>query len=113
MPRCGPWGLPLMTSEQVPQMPSRQSWAKAMGSSPLASRPSFTTSSISRKDMFGLRPLAGYSTNLPGWFGPAWRQTRIVTEMGVVDGVVWAGATMWGKLRFKNYDLRLADARVV
>ena len=31
---CGPCGLPSMTSEQVPQMPSRQSWSKAMGSSP-------------------------------------------------------------------------------
>jgi len=34
--------------------------------------------------MFGLRFFAGYSTNLPAWFGPAWRQTRRVMEMGVV-----------------------------
>jgi hypothetical protein len=47
----GPWGMPLITSPHIPQMPSRQSWSKAMGSSPFASRPSFTTSSISRNDM--------------------------------------------------------------
>ncbi len=47
----GPWGRPSMTMLQVPQMPSRQSWSNAMGSSPLAIRPSFTTSSISRNDM--------------------------------------------------------------
>ena len=44
----GPWARPLIIMLQVPQMPSRQSWSKAMGSSPLAIRPSFTTSSISR-----------------------------------------------------------------
>src|SRR5580704_11221387 len=70
-----------MTSEQVPQMPSRQSCANAIGSSPFPVSPSFTTSSISRKDMSRLRSCAWYSTNLPGWPGPAWRQTRKVTEM--------------------------------
>jgi hypothetical protein len=47
----GPWARPLITMLQVPQIPSRQSWSKAMGSSPRAIMPSFTTSSISRKDM--------------------------------------------------------------
>ena len=61
----GPWGRPLITMPQVPQMPSRQSWSKVMGSSPLRMRPSFTMSSISRKDMSGLMFSAGYSTNLP------------------------------------------------
>jgi len=52
--RRGPCAAPLMTIPQVPQIPSRQSWSKAMGSSPLAMSPSFTTSSISRNDMSGL-----------------------------------------------------------
>ena len=30
----GPWARPLTTRLQVPQMPSRQSWSKAIGSSP-------------------------------------------------------------------------------
>ena len=52
--RRGPWAAPLMTIPQVPQMPSRQSWSKAMGSSPRPMSPSLTTSSISRNDMSGL-----------------------------------------------------------
>jgi hypothetical protein len=56
--RRGPCGLPSITTPQVPQMPSRQSWSKAMGSSPLAISPSLTTSSISRKDMSGLMSAA-------------------------------------------------------
>ena len=51
--RRGPWGAPLMTMPQVPQIPSRQSWSKAIGSSRFAMSLSFTTSSISRKDMSG------------------------------------------------------------
>ena len=35
VPRWPPWGMPLMTSEHMPQMPSRQSESKAIGSSPL------------------------------------------------------------------------------
>ncbi len=50
----GPWGRPLMTTPQVPQMPSRQSWSKAIGSSPLRASPSLTTSSISKNDISGL-----------------------------------------------------------
>ena len=50
----GPWGRPLTTMLQVPQMPSRQSWSNAIGSSPFCTSCSFTTSSISRKDMSGL-----------------------------------------------------------
>ncbi len=37
----------------MPQMPSRQSWSKAIGSSPFASKRSLTTSSISRNDISG------------------------------------------------------------
>ena len=54
----GPWAAPLMTTPQAPQIPSRQSWSNAMGSSPFRVRPSFTTSSISRNDMSGLTSLA-------------------------------------------------------
>jgi hypothetical protein len=59
MPLPGPWGLPLMVQEQVPQMPSRQSCANAIGSSPFRVIPSFTTSSNSRKDMSGFTSFAG------------------------------------------------------
>ena len=50
----GPWALPFTTRLQVPQMPSRQSWSNAIGSSPFWVSSSLTTSSISRKDMSGL-----------------------------------------------------------
>ena len=50
----GPWGRPFTTMLQVPQMPSRQSWSNAIGSSPFWVSSSLTTSSISRKDMSGL-----------------------------------------------------------
>ncbi len=58
-PGEGPCGEPSITTLQVPQMPSRQSWSKAIGSSPFLSSSSFTMSSISRNDMSGLTPLAG------------------------------------------------------
>ncbi len=51
VPLCPPWGTPLMTREHMPQMPSRQSESKAMGSWPRSMSSSLTTSSISRKDM--------------------------------------------------------------
>jgi hypothetical protein len=47
----GPWAAPLITMPHMPQMPSRQSWSKAIGSWPLAASSSLRTSSISRKDM--------------------------------------------------------------
>ena len=34
----GPWATPLITKPHVPQMPSRQSWSNAIGSSPFAIR---------------------------------------------------------------------------
>ena len=52
--RRGPWAAPLITMPQVPQMPSRQSWSNAIGSSPFRISRSLTTSSISRNDMSGL-----------------------------------------------------------
>ncbi len=48
-----PCAIPLITTPQEPQMPSRQSWSKAMGSSPASVSFSLTTSSISRNDMSG------------------------------------------------------------
>ena len=35
----GPCGRPLIMMPHVPQMPSRQSWSKAIGSSPLLDQP--------------------------------------------------------------------------
>ena len=52
----GPCGTPLMTSEQAPQIPSRQSWSKAIGSSPFSMSRSLTRSSISRKEESVLTP---------------------------------------------------------
>ena len=63
VPRRGPCGLPFTTMPHIPQMPSRQSWSNAIGSSPFSTRRRFTTSSISRKDMSGLMPGASYVTN--------------------------------------------------
>src|ERR1043165_1427573 len=47
----GPCARPLMNMEQVPQIPSRQSWSNAMGSLPSAMSCSLSTSNISRKDI--------------------------------------------------------------
>src|SRR5690349_12779435 len=58
--------MPLMTSEHIPQMPSRQSESNAIGSCPRSRIPSFTTSSISRNDMSSSTPLASYASNRPG-----------------------------------------------
>ena len=54
VPRCGPWAWPLIISEHVPQMPSRQSWSKTMASLPSSMSRSLTTSSISRNDVSSL-----------------------------------------------------------
>ena len=59
----GPCATPLITNEHVPQMPSRQSESKAIGSFPPAMSPSFTTSSISRNDMSGKTSFASYVSN--------------------------------------------------
>ena len=49
VPFWGPWAWPLIIIPHEPQMPSRQSCSKAMGSLPSALRRSLTMSSISRK----------------------------------------------------------------
>ena len=54
----GPCARPSIISPQEPQIPSRQSESKAIGSSPRRISPSLTTSSISRKDMSGEIPSA-------------------------------------------------------
>jgi hypothetical protein len=53
VPRSGPCGTPSITTPHAPQMPSRQSWSKATGSSPFFVSCSFSTSSISRNDIDG------------------------------------------------------------
>ena len=54
VPGLGPWATPLIMRLQEPQIPSRQSWSKAIGASPRSCSRSLTTSSISRNDMSGL-----------------------------------------------------------
>ena len=49
----GPCASPLIISEHVPQIPSRQSESNATGSSPFSLSSSLRTSSISRNDMSG------------------------------------------------------------
>ena len=71
----GPWGTPLITMPQVPQIPSRQSCSKAMGSLPPRVRLSLTRSNISRNDACSLMSLAWYVSKPPGAEGPACRQT--------------------------------------
>ena len=53
VPASGPCATPLTMQPQVPQIPSRQSESKAIGSWPALISPSLTTSSISRNDMSG------------------------------------------------------------
>jgi len=48
----------LIIIPQLPQIPSRQSWSKAIGSVPDSISPSLTTSSISRKLISGLMSFA-------------------------------------------------------
>ena len=79
VPRRGPCGLPFTTIPHIPQMPSRQSWSKAIGSSAFSMRRWFTTSSISRKDMSGLMSGASYVTNFPSDFASFCRQTVSVS----------------------------------
>ena len=57
----GPCAMPLMTTPHWPQMPSRQSESKAMGSSPRSKSSSFSTSSISRNEDSSEIPFTWYS----------------------------------------------------
>src|SRR5690606_19549749 len=49
-----------MYMEHVPQIPSRQSWSKATGSSPFLIRPELSTSNISRNDISGETSSSSY-----------------------------------------------------
>ena len=81
VPSSGPWGRPLIIIEHEPQMPSRQSWSNATGSSPLAIEPLVEhVEQLEERhvladvvDLVGLEPA--------GRLGPAWRQTLSVTFM--------------------------------
>ena len=53
VPGSGPCARPSIMKPHEPQMPSRQSCSKAIGSSPRRSSESLSTSSISRNDMSG------------------------------------------------------------
>ena len=66
----GAVGTPLITRPHVPQMPSRQSESKAIGSSPRAMSCSLTTSSISRNDMSGETSRPRSPPGGPGRWGP-------------------------------------------
>ena len=74
--------MPLMTSEHMPQMPSRQSESKAIGSSPRSISPSLTTSSISRKDMSGDHVLGLVGLEPARVLAFFWRQTLSVRFIG-------------------------------
>jgi hypothetical protein len=54
--RSGPCATPSITTPHDPQIPSRQSWLNATGSSPWWVRSSLSTSSISRNDMSAETP---------------------------------------------------------
>src|SRR5256885_3841031 len=58
----------------IPQIPSRQSWSNAIGSSLRASSCWLSTSSISRNDMSGLTSVIAYRTKPPGSPDPRCRQ---------------------------------------
>src|SRR3569833_2081047 len=85
---CGPSGVPSMTSAHMPQMPSRQSWSNATGSSPSRMSRSLSTSSISRNDMSGETSSSSYGTIRP--LSPAFfcRQIFSVSFMPVVRSLV-------------------------
>jgi hypothetical protein len=58
VPFAGPCAMPLIIIPHDPQMPSRQSWSKAIGEPPDSMRRSLTTSSNSRNDISGLTSVA-------------------------------------------------------
>src|SRR5712691_872966 len=75
VPPRGPWAMPLIIMPHAPQMPSRQSCSKWIGSSPFSISCSLTMSSISRKDASGLISRASYCTKRPSALPVACRQT--------------------------------------
>ena len=69
MPFCGPWAWPLIISEHVPQIPSRQSWSNVIGSRPSLMSRSLTRSSISRNDISSLTSGASSTSKRPSSVG--------------------------------------------
>src|ERR1043166_5253220 len=103
VPRWPPCGTPLMTSEHMPQMPSRQSESKAIGSSLRAMSSSFTTSCISRKDISGRTAFASYVLKRPGVVAFFWRQTFRVRFMTAK----WRMTNDPAKRERKNDEIRM------
>jgi len=68
----------LITKEHIPQIPSRQSWSNATGSSLRAIRLSLTMSSISKNEASAGMSFALYSANRPWAVAFFWRHTRRV-----------------------------------
>ena len=61
----GPCASPLICSEHMPQIPSRQSWSNATGSLPSCIRLLFKISSISRNDVSSEISFPSYVSNPP------------------------------------------------
>ena len=66
-PGIGPWGMPLIVIEHMPQMPSRQSWSKAKVSLPALMSCSLSMSIISRKEAEVGTAARECSSKAPGW----------------------------------------------
>ncbi len=66
VPPSGPWAWPSIISEHVPQMPSRQSWSKVMGSLPSSLSCSLSRSSISRNDASSDTPASSMGLEAAG-----------------------------------------------
>src|SRR5262245_21257770 len=84
----GPCGTPLMTRPHAPQMPSRQSWSNATGSSPSPMSRSLSTSSTSRNDMSGETSSSSYATIRPRSAASFCRQVFSVSFMPVARSLV-------------------------
>src|SRR5262245_16959657 len=113
VPLNPPWATPLMTMLHVPQIPSRQSWSKAIGSSPFLISSSLTTSSISRNDMSGLTSRAGYVTMRPGLFASFCRQTWRVRFIGDLFVAPNRRLHLGELQRLLVLDGRLPEARIL
>ena len=80
VPRWGPWAWPLIISEHVPQMPSRQSWSNVIGSWPSLVQPLVDDVEHLEErgvvaDVVGRRR----SRSARRSSGPSWRHTFSVT----------------------------------
>jgi hypothetical protein len=78
--------LPSITSEHVPQMPSRQSWANAIGSSPLREVVVHHVQHLQERHV-GIQIRALYSTNCRAARTGLAPDFRSVTEMFLLEEV--------------------------